>query len=118
MGLDYSVTGVFYNKQLATQVGMTQPPATVAEFEDLLAKAKTNGVQPIMQFNKNTAGIDFPIRPCRTSSATRPDRGLDLPEAGRYLRHSGGAKAAQQHPAVGSGRLLPEGRQRPGLHGA
>ncbi|WP_430500840.1 ABC transporter substrate-binding protein [Micromonospora trifolii] len=60
MGLGYSVTGVFYNKKLASQIGMTQPPATVAEFEDLLAKAKTGGVQPIMQFNKNTAGINFP----------------------------------------------------------
>ncbi|MEK8107080.1 hypothetical protein NKG94_21585 [Micromonospora sp. M12] len=60
MGLGYSVTGVFYNKKLAGQIGMTQPPATVAEFEQLLAKAKTGGVQPIMQFNKNTAGINFP----------------------------------------------------------
>ncbi|WP_194821433.1 MULTISPECIES: ABC transporter substrate-binding protein [unclassified Micromonospora] len=60
MGLGYSVTGVFYNKKLAEQVGMTQPPATIAEFEELLAKAKTAGVQPIMQFNKNTAGINFP----------------------------------------------------------
>ncbi|MGC5307491.1 ABC transporter substrate-binding protein [Micromonospora zamorensis] len=60
MGLGYSVTGVFYNKKLATQIGMTQPPATVADFEQLLAKAKTAGVQPIMQFNKNTAGINFP----------------------------------------------------------
>jgi raffinose/stachyose/melibiose transport system substrate-binding protein len=60
MGLGYSVTGVFYNKSLAQRVGMTQPPATVAEFEDLLAKAKAADVQPIMQFNKNTAGINFP----------------------------------------------------------
>ncbi|WP_328650185.1 extracellular solute-binding protein [Micromonospora sp. NBC_00330] len=60
MGLGYSVTGVFYNKKLASQIGMTQPPATIAEFEELLAKAKTGGVQPIMQFNKNTAGINFP----------------------------------------------------------
>ncbi|MBG6103282.1 ABC transporter substrate-binding protein [Micromonospora vinacea] len=60
MGLGYSVTGVFYNKKLASQIGMTQPPATVAEFEELLAKAKAGGVQPIMQFNKNTAGINFP----------------------------------------------------------
>ena len=60
MGLGYSVTGVFYNRTLARQVGMTQPPSTIAEFEDLLAKAKSAGVQPIMQFNKNTAGINFP----------------------------------------------------------
>lgn len=60
MGLGYSVTGVFYNRSLARRVGMTRPPATVAEFEDLLAKAKAAGVLPIMQFNKNTAGINFP----------------------------------------------------------
>ncbi|MBB5826782.1 ABC transporter substrate-binding protein [Micromonospora carbonacea] len=60
LGLGYSVTGVFYNKKLAQQVGMTEPPATVAEFEELLAKAKAAGVQPIVQFNKNTAGINFP----------------------------------------------------------
>jgi raffinose/stachyose/melibiose transport system substrate-binding protein len=60
MGLGYSLTGVFYNKTLAQRVGMTQPPATIAEFEDLLAKAKAANVQPIMQFNKNTAGINFP----------------------------------------------------------
>ena len=60
MGLGYSVTGVFYNKALAQRIGMARPPATVAEFEDLLAKAKAANVQPIMQFNKNTAGINFP----------------------------------------------------------
>ncbi|MBC6461410.1 ABC transporter substrate-binding protein [Actinomadura sp. HBU206391] len=62
MGLGYSVTGVFYNKTLAKKAGMTQPPATVAEFEGLLAKAKSAGVLPIMQFNKNTAGINFPMQ--------------------------------------------------------
>ena len=46
MGLNYSLTGVFYNKQLAAQLGMTEPPKTVAEFEDLLAKAKTAGPAP------------------------------------------------------------------------
>lgn len=62
MGLGYSVTGVFYNKDLAAQVGMTEPPATIAEFEELLAAAKAAGVQPIMQFNKDTAGINFPLQ--------------------------------------------------------
>lgn len=62
MGLGYSVTGVFYNKKQAQQIGMTQPPATVAEFEELLAKAKSANLLPIMQFNKNTAGINFPYQ--------------------------------------------------------
>ncbi|MCX7854796.1 MAG: extracellular solute-binding protein, partial [Anaerolineae bacterium] len=50
MGLNYSLTGVFYNKTLAAQIGMTEPPKTDAEFEDLLAKAKEAGLLPIMQW--------------------------------------------------------------------
>ena len=51
MGLNNSLTGVFYNKKLAQQIGMTEPPKTVAEFEALLAKAKSAGLLPIMVWN-------------------------------------------------------------------
>lgn len=63
-GLNYSLTGVFYNKKLATQIGMTQPPKTVAEFEDLLAKAKAADLQPIMMWNAaaSGAGLAFPLQ--------------------------------------------------------
>ena len=63
-GLNYSLTGVFYNKTLAQQIGMTAAPATVAEFEDLLAKAKTAGLQPIMQWNATASGggLAFPLQ--------------------------------------------------------
>jgi raffinose/stachyose/melibiose transport system substrate-binding protein len=63
-GLNYSLTGVFYNKKLATQIGMTQPPKTVAEFEALLAKAKAANLQPIMQWNAaaSGAGLAFPLQ--------------------------------------------------------
>lgn len=64
MGLNYSLTGVFYNKQLATEIGMAAPPATVAEFEDLLAKAKAAGKVPIMQWNATASGggLAFPLQ--------------------------------------------------------
>jgi raffinose/stachyose/melibiose transport system substrate-binding protein len=63
-GLNYSMTGVFYNKKLAQQIGMTAAPTTVAEFEDLLAKAKTAGLQPIMQWNATASGggLAFPLQ--------------------------------------------------------
>ena len=63
-GLNYSLTGVFYNKKLAQQIGMTDPPKTVAEFEDLLAKAKAAGLQPIMQWNATASGggLAFPLQ--------------------------------------------------------
>lgn len=62
LGLNYSMTGVFYNKELATQLGMTEPPKTLAELDALLAKAKEAGIQPIMQWNKGTAGLAFPLQ--------------------------------------------------------
>ena len=64
MGLNYSLTGVFYNKKLAAQIGMTEPPKTVSEFEDLLAKAKAAGLQPIMEWGsaKSGMGLAFPLQ--------------------------------------------------------
>lgn len=62
MGLNYSMTGVFYNKALAAQIGMTEPPKSVAELDALMAKAKEAGLQPIMQWNKGTAGLAFPLQ--------------------------------------------------------
>ena len=62
MGLNYSLTGIFYNKELAAQIGMTEPPKTLAEFDDLLAKAKEAGLLPIMQWGsaKSGMGLAFP----------------------------------------------------------
>ncbi len=62
MGLNYSMTGVFYNKELAAQLGMTEPPKSLAELDALLAKAKEAGVLPIMQWNKGTGGLAFPLQ--------------------------------------------------------
>src|SRR5512145_731780 len=64
MGLNYSLTGIFYNKKLAAQIGMTEPPKTLAEFDDLLAKAKEAGLQPIMQWGsaKSGMGLAFPLQ--------------------------------------------------------
>lgn len=64
MGLNYSLTGVFYNKTLAAQIGMTEPPKTVAEFEGLLAAAKEAGLQPIMIWGsaKSGMGLAFPLQ--------------------------------------------------------
>jgi len=63
-GLNYSMTGVFYNRALAEQIGMTEPPATLAEFEALLAAAKDAGLLPIMQWGsaKSGMGLAFPLQ--------------------------------------------------------
>jgi raffinose/stachyose/melibiose transport system substrate-binding protein len=59
-----STVGVFYNKEQAAQIGMTEPPKTVEEFDALLAAAKTAGLQPIMEWNASTSGggLAFPLQ--------------------------------------------------------
>jgi raffinose/stachyose/melibiose transport system substrate-binding protein len=61
LGIGYDITGVFYNKKLAAQIGMTSPPTTVDEFDALLVKAKAAGLLPIMQFN-DIGGVNFPYQ--------------------------------------------------------
>lgn len=62
MGLNYSLTGVFYNKALAAQIGMSEPPKTLAELDALLEKAKAAGLQPIQEWNAPNAGLAFPLQ--------------------------------------------------------
>ena len=64
MGLNYSLTGIFYNKKLAAQIGMTSPPKTLAELDTYLAKAKADGLLPIMQWGsaKSGMGLAFPLQ--------------------------------------------------------
>lgn len=63
MGLNFSMTGVFYNKDLAAQIGLTEAPTTLAELDDALAKAKAAGITGIGQFNGGaTGGLAFPLQ--------------------------------------------------------
>ena len=63
MGVNYSLTGVFYNKTLAAKIGMTKTPTTLAELDALLARAKAAGITPIVQFNGGaTGGLLFPLQ--------------------------------------------------------
>ncbi len=63
MGLNFSMTGVFYNKELAAQIGMEEPPATLAEFDSYLQAAKDAGLVPMAQFNGGaTGGLAFPLQ--------------------------------------------------------
>ena len=77
---------------------MTAPPATVAEFDALLAKAKDAGVLPIMQWNATASGggLAFPLQNLMAAyGPTRADQRLDLPEAGRDDRHADEPQAAE-----------------------
>jgi raffinose/stachyose/melibiose transport system substrate-binding protein len=63
MGLNYSMTGVFYNKSLAAKIGMTSAPSTLAQLDALLAKAKAAGILPVEQFDSaGNGGLIFPLQ--------------------------------------------------------
>lgn len=63
-GFNVPITGVYYNRRLAEQIGMTEPPTTLQAFEDSLAAAKEAGIQPIMQWNASASGggLAFPLQ--------------------------------------------------------
>jgi raffinose/stachyose/melibiose transport system substrate-binding protein len=68
MGLNSSMTGVFYNKEQAAQIGMTEAPATLEELDGYLQAAKDAGLVPIAQFNGGaTGGLAFPLQNLMTS---------------------------------------------------
>lgn len=54
VGAGYSITGVYYNKDLAEQIGMDATPATLDEFESLLETAKNAGILPIISLSPAT----------------------------------------------------------------
>jgi raffinose/stachyose/melibiose transport system substrate-binding protein len=49
LGLGYSITGIYMNTALATQLGIDSPPSTLAELEEDFAIAKAGGVLPMME---------------------------------------------------------------------
>src|SRR5512136_1487970 len=98
MGLNYQLTGVFYNKTLAAQIGMTQPPATLAELDDLLAKAKKAGLLPIMEWGsaKSGMGLAFPLQQLMAAyGPTQPINDWIFNKPGATIDTPNNLKAAQ-----------------------
>ncbi|MFC0106063.1 ABC transporter substrate-binding protein [Kibdelosporangium aridum] len=101
MGLNFSMTGVFYNKTLAERIGMTSPPTTLAQFDEALAKAKQAGVTPIVQFNGGaTGGFAFPLQNLMAAFGEpkaindwifqKPDASIDTPANRKAAQHLAG----------------------------
>ncbi|GGL36785.1 extracellular solute-binding protein [Phycicoccus endophyticus] len=71
-GPGFGTTGVFYNKKLAEQVGMTTPPDTLEELESVLAAAKAKGVLPFMSDGKD-ARTAYPLQNLMMIYTSDPD---------------------------------------------
>jgi raffinose/stachyose/melibiose transport system substrate-binding protein len=60
-GPGFGLTGVYYNKSLAAQIGMTEPPATLSAFEESLEEAKSADLLPMM-VNGKDGGLAYPLQ--------------------------------------------------------
>lgn len=85
----FVLTGIYYNKDVAEQVGIGEPPTTVAELEEDLAAAKDAGVVPIMAGNQ-TGQIALTVQTMMNNAVGRepinewvfnePGASIDTPE--------------------------------------
>jgi len=71
VGPGFGLTGIYYNKALAKRIGMTAPPATLADFEQLLSKAKSAGLLPIL-INGGDGGTVYPLQNLQMDYAGSP----------------------------------------------
>lgn len=71
VGIGYNVTGVFYNKKIAEQLGITEPPATLDEFEADALKAVDAGLMGISLAAKD-AGTPFLLQELQNSYGDAP----------------------------------------------
>ena len=83
VGPGFGLTGVYYNKSLASQIGMTVPPKSLPEFEDLLDRAREKGLVPIM-VNGKDGGTAFLLQNLQMDYA-----GTSEPMQAWTFNHSG-----------------------------
>lgn len=68
----FTMTGLYYNKEVAKKLGITTPPADIAELDKQLAQAKQAGVTPMVVANKDGGGL-FPFQ-LLLNTAMGPDK--------------------------------------------
>lgn len=72
LGLGYSVTGIYMNTELAAELGIDAPPATLAELEENLAAAKEAGILPIMAGDKDGV-VNFVVQAAMNQYADKDE---------------------------------------------
>ena len=118
MGLNYSLTGVFYNKQLAAQIGLTEPPATVADFDAALDSAKAKGILPIMVWNASASGgISLSTSEHGGLRPTQPINDWIFQKSGATIDTPSNKEAADHLRRWISAGYFLDGRQRDPVHG-
>jgi raffinose/stachyose/melibiose transport system substrate-binding protein len=107
-GPGFSLTGIFYNKALAASIGMKKPPATLAAFEALLAKAKAIGKVPFMVPGKDGT-TSFPLQNLAIDYAgtTAPIQAWNYQKPGGNINTPATVKAAAKLQEWAKNGYLP-----------
>jgi multiple sugar transport system substrate-binding protein/raffinose/stachyose/melibiose transport system substrate-binding protein len=105
----FTMTGLYYNKALATQIGMTAPPASTEELTALMAKAKAAGLTGMVVANKEGGGA-FPFQ-LTLNSAMGPDKvaAWVFNAAGATVNTPEAVAAAKQVADWNAAGYFPEG---------
>ncbi len=90
MASGFVLTGIYYNKEIAEQVGMGEPPTSVEELEEDLAAAAEAGVTPVVAGNQ-TGQLTFAVQSMMNNTLGQqpindwvfnvPDATIDTPES-------------------------------------
>jgi raffinose/stachyose/melibiose transport system substrate-binding protein len=94
-GPGFSLTGIYYNKALAAKIGMKSAPTTLAQFESLMAKAKAQGVVPLMVDNQDGTA-SFPLENLQVdyANSTAPIQAWDYLKPGANIDNKAMVQAA------------------------
>jgi len=108
-GPGFGLTGVYYNKSLAAQIGMTEPPATLSAFERILEKAKSADLLPIM-VNGKDGGLAYPLQNLQMNyaSGTQVVQDWNYNKPGATIDTSALVEAATTLERWGEEGYLPE----------
>ncbi|QKW17755.1 extracellular solute-binding protein [Kitasatospora sp. NA04385] len=104
----FSLVGVYYNKDIAAKLGI-EPPKTLGEFEQDLAKAKTAGVLPIQM--PNMQGQSSYLFQALTNTFQGPGKSTEwaFGNPGSTIENVSATRAAQQVADWAEQGYLPSG---------
>ncbi|MEV5583746.1 extracellular solute-binding protein [Streptomyces parvus] len=105
----FSLVGVYYNKEIASKLGISGPPKTLDEFEKQLAKAKSAGELPIQVSNLD--GHSSFIFQALINQFQEPDQSTEwaFNSPGSTVESDAGTKAAQKLADWSKQGYLPPG---------
>ncbi|OZG60938.1 sugar ABC transporter substrate-binding protein [Bifidobacterium lemurum] len=105
----FTMTGIFWNKELAGELGITEAPKTIEELEEDMAIAKEAGVLPMMADAKDAGVIHLLDGLLINENGVDAIRAFTLQRDGATIDTDGTATAAQYIADWAAAGYFPDG---------